>query len=76
MSEIIKLAEKQVIVDPEIIELLEYALANAKEGKTMGVLLLEQGTDGLIGYGTAGLRDRFTVSGALFHALHRVQSDE
>ncbi len=76
MSEILKLAEKPVVVDPEIVELLEYALANAKEGKTMGILLLEQGMDGLIGYGTAGLRDRFTVSGALFHALHRVQSDE
>lgn len=76
MSEVIKLADKTTAVDPDVVQLLEYALASARSGNTKGVLILEQGADGGIGYGTAGLKDRFTVSGALYHALHRVQSDE
>jgi hypothetical protein len=61
--------------DPVVIEFLEDALADAKAGKTTGVLIVAQDREGGASYAITGIKNRFTVMGFLYHALFRLQSD-
>lgn len=60
---------------PDVVKFLEEALAIAMRGETTGVLILEQKTAGALSYSVAGIADRYKVSGLLFHAIHKLQSD-
>lgn len=60
--------------DPEVVTFLEEALARARAGDTNGVLILEQSVTGVT-YACAGLKDRMSLVGWLFHAMHKLQDD-
>lgn len=61
-------------VDSEVVEYLEDALRKARAGEISGVLILSQNAGGL-GYAIAGINDRFTTAGWLYHAMHKLQTD-
>lgn len=61
--------------DPEVVSFLEGVLEAARAGEVTGVLVLSQELDGSLKYTIAGIKDRFTVTGWLYHAMHRLQSD-
>lgn len=61
--------------DPEVIDTLEKALAEAKEGKTVGVLLIEKRPDGSR-WSCSGIPDRFEMTGYLFHLAYKLQTDD
>lgn len=61
-------------VDPDVIDILERALQQAKDGELNGVMVLKQDPGG-VAYAVAGIKDRFTVLGWLSHAMHRLQTD-
>jgi hypothetical protein len=65
-----------ITADPEVIEFLERALIDAKEGKTTAVLIMEQNKEGALSYAIAGVKDRFKTLGFLSHAIYKLQSDE
>lgn len=71
---VLKVFEKQA--DPKVVSYLESILEEARAGRVRGVLVVEQRDDGFIGYTTAGLEDRFRLTGVLFHALHKLQTDD
>jgi hypothetical protein len=60
--------------EPEIIRYLEELLARAHAGELTGIAVLAQDGQG-VDYHTAGLKDRYTQSGFLFHLMYRLQSD-
>lgn len=60
--------------DPHVVEYLKGALDRAIAGEITGVLIVSEG-GGEIRYSVAGLKDRLVVSGWLFHALYKLQSD-
>lgn len=62
-------------IDPDVVVFLEETLAKAKTGEVSGVLLVEQDRQGGVAYSVAGVTNRYMVSGLLFHALHKLQSD-
>jgi hypothetical protein len=62
-------------VDAGTVELLEEALAMAKEGMVTGVTLCIERNDRSVAYSHAGITDRWKLSGMLYHALHKLQSD-
>lgn len=61
-------------VDPDIVRFLEDELANAKAGKTTGILVLVQDPEG-VAYRVVGIKDRFEILGWLSHAMHLLQTD-
>ncbi len=60
----------------EVVELLEEALERAKKGETTGLLMLEQEGDGVVSYSIAGIKDRFKVTGYMYHAIFKLQNDK
>jgi hypothetical protein len=64
MSNIIAMKRE---VSQDAIDRLESALVDLRSGKVTGVLLVEQGPDG-IWYSIAGVEDRLQVLGFLTHA--------
>jgi hypothetical protein len=59
---------------PDVVEYLQEVLDKARVGEVSGVLIVSQGPGG-ISYCVAGLKDRLLISGWLFHAIYRLQSD-
>ena len=73
MSELRLLSHPDPVSD--VVKFLEQALADAQSGELTGIVLLDQMRNGKVGYATAGIADRYKVSGYLFHALHKLQTD-
>jgi len=61
--------------DPEMISILERALASALIGETLGILLIEK-KSGSSAWSCAGIPDRFEVTGYLFHLAYKMQTDD
>jgi hypothetical protein len=61
--------------DPDLVRVLEEALARARSGELTGVLLLEQLSNNCR-YSIVGLRGRFEKLGMLAHAMHKLQDDD
>lgn len=59
----------------DVIEYLETTLKQARAGEITGVIIMTQGPSGHLHYAVAGIHDRFQVSGWLFNALVKLQSD-
>jgi len=59
---------------PDVVEYLKEVLEKAQAGEVSGVLIVSQGPGG-ISYAVAGIKDRLVISGWLFHAMHKLQSD-
>lgn len=77
MSELTKVhsfPSKADLSNPDVIQVLEEALARAKSGETKGILLLEN--DGTrTTYSTTGLKDRYHTVGFLQCAIHGLLSN-
>ena len=73
MTAILKEIERKP--DAEMISTLEKALANAREGRTIGILLIEK-SHGNSSWSCAGIPDRFEVTGYLFHLAYKMQTDD
>jgi hypothetical protein len=75
VSAVVKTIERKP--DPDVVAYLEGALARARAGETVGVLILEQSAPNQsCKYSTAGLDDRFKVMGYLMHAIANLQVDD
>ena len=73
MSLVLKTIERKP--DEDMINVLERALATAKDGKTIGVLLIEK-QPGSSCWSCAGIPDRFEITGYLFHLAYKMQTDD
>jgi hypothetical protein len=62
--------------DPDVVNFLEEALAEARAGAITGVLLVKQDRERGIGYVIAGCKDRLTMLGFLSHAAYKLQDDD
>lgn len=60
--------------DPDVIKFLEETLDGARKGDVTGVLLLVQDANG-VAYRVAGIKDRFKITGFLYHAMHLLQTE-
>lgn len=59
----------------EVVDFLTEALERAKNGETVGVLILEQDNVGGCIYSLVNIKDRFTSMGYLSHAIYKLQAD-
>ena len=73
MTALVKKIER--LPDPDMIRVLEDALANARGGRTVGILLIEK-KPGSSSWSCAGIPDRFEITGYLFHLAYKMQTDE
>ena len=62
------------VPDPDMIRVLELALAHALTGETTGILLIEKSRE-RSSWSCAGIPDRFEVTGYLFHLAYKMQTD-
>lgn len=60
--------------DEDMIQVLEKALATAREGGTLGILLIEKFPTSSA-WSCAGIPDRFEITGYLFHLAYKMQTD-
>lgn len=62
-------------VDPDMLGYTEEVLARVKSGEVSGILIITQSASGTT-ITNAGLTNRMLLSGILYHALHKLQSDD
>ena len=73
MTALVKKIER--LPDPDMIRVLEDALAHAREGRTVGILLIEKHPSSS-SWSCAGIPDRFEITGYLFHLAYKMQTDD
>ena len=60
--------------DPDVIEILEGLLKDAKDGKLIGVVVATKQKDACY-YSTAGMRDRYETIGYLHHMIFKLHQE-